>query len=632
MPLILENLEKMYGDRLLFRSMHCAIGAGDKVGIVGPNGSGKTTLLRILAGTDDEYSGSVQVSGGDSLCFIDAVPVDPERTARQIVAEPFEHLRAQDARIRDLERLLSTTAETDDYLAELARQTEQFEAQGGYDYIVNMNKALSSLGFASEDLDRLAGTMSAGEISRLRLSRLVSDAKDIWLLDEPTNYLDIPGVQWLERQFKGLQATVLVASHDAWFLDQVCNKLLVIENGTLRLFGGGYTDYVRARDAEAADRARHDAELKREIERMRQYVEKYRYGTRASQAASREKAMERLKAKVQSEPVSTRKRVHVRLHNTGESGEIALRLEHVGKSYGDRAILSKANVTILSRQHVAILGRNGAGKSTLLGIAMGQIVPESGDIYWGPSVRYSFFPQNYTLFEKETAMEWIAARRPQMIISEIKGLLGSFGFSADQMDQQTGAMSSGEKQRLLLALLSTETANMIIMDEPTNFLDIQTRESLAATLRAFEGTVLFVSHDRTFIDAVADRIVFIERSKVSVLEGNYSANRQGLFSDRTIRTAQPRRTNVQDSAMSTRASHNRLVALEARVRLLERQIGDIEQQQFDLTKRLQEEGPAMQGADITSLSVHIHELQVRREELFEELAMAEERFLQASAS
>jgi ATP-binding cassette subfamily F protein 3 len=632
MPLILENVEKMYGDRLLFRSQHCAIGAGDKVGIVGPNGSGKTTLLRILTGADDEYAGTVQITGGDSFCFIDAVPVDPGRTARQIVAEPFEHLRAQDTRIRELERLLSTAAETDDYLAELARQTEQFEAQGGYDYIVNMNKALSSLGFASEDLDRVAGTMSAGEISRLRLSRLVSDTQNIWMLDEPTNYLDIPAVQWLERQLKGLQATLLVASHDVWFLDQVCNKLLVIENGTLRLFNGGYTDYVRVRDAEAADRAQHDVELKREIERMRQYVEKYRYGTRASQAASREKAMERLKLKVQTEPASTRKRVHVRLRNTGESGEIALRLEHVSKSYGKHAILSRANVTILSRQHVAILGRNGAGKSTLLSIAMGQIVPDDGDIYWGPSVRYSFFPQNYTLFEKETAMEWITARRPQMMVSEVKALLGSFGFTADQMDQQSGAMSSGEKQRLLLALLSTETANMIILDEPTNFLDIPTRESLASTLRAFDGTVLFVSHDRTFIDAVADRIVLIEHGDVSVLEGNYSANRQNLFTDHPGRTRSPGRADTRDNTKSTRTSHNRLTSLEAHVRLLERQIGEIEQEQADLTRRLQEEGPAMQGSDITSLSVHIHELQVRRDELFEELAVAEEQYLQASAS
>ncbi|MHB8106457.1 MAG: ABC-F family ATP-binding cassette domain-containing protein [Candidatus Cryosericum sp.] len=632
MPLLLENVEKMYGDRLLFRSQHCAIGAGDKVGIVGPNGSGKTTLLRILTGADDEYAGTVHITGGDTFCFIDAVPVDPERTARQIVAEPFEHLRAQDVRIRELERLLSTAAETDDYLAELARQTEQFEAEGGYDYIVNMNKALSSLGFAAEDLDRVAGTMSAGEISRLRLSRLVSDTQNIWLLDEPTNYLDIPAVQWLERQLKGLQATLLVASHDVWFLDQVCNKLLVIENGTLRLFNGGYSDYVRVRDAEAADRAQHDVELKREIERMRQYVEKYRYGTRASQAASREKAMERLKLKVQTEPVSTRKRVHVRLRNTGESGEIALRLEHVSKSYGKHAVLSRANVTILSRQHVAVLGRNGAGKSTLLGIAMGQIVPDDGDIYWGPSVRYSFFPQNYTLFEKETAMEWITARRPQMMVSEVKALLGSFGFSADQMDQQTGAMSSGEKQRLLLALLSTETANMIILDEPTNFLDIPTRESLASTLRAFDGTVLFVSHDRTFIDAVADRIVLIEQGDVSVLEGNYSANRQNLFTDRPGRTRSPGRTDTRDNTRSTRTSHNRLASLEARVRLLEHQIGDIELEQADLTRRLQEEGPAMQSSDITSLSVHIHELQVRRDELFEELGVAEEQYLQASAS
>jgi ATP-binding cassette subfamily F protein 3 len=263
---------------------------------------------------------------------------------------------------------------------------------------------------------------------------------------------------------------------------------------------------------------------------------------------------------------------------------------------------------------------------------MGQIVPDDGDIYWGPSVRYSFFPQNYTLFEKETAMEWITARRPQMIVSEVKALLGSFGFTADQMDQQTGAMSSGEKQRLLLALLSTETANMIILDEPTNFLDIQTRESLASTLRAFNGTVLFISHDRTFIDAVADRIILIEHSNVSVLEGNYSANRQELFNDRAGRTPSSGHAAAQDNTRPTRTSHNRLMGLEAHVRLLERQIGEIEQEQADLTRRLQEEGPAMQGTDITSLSVHIHELQVRREELFEELAVAEEQFLQASAS
>ncbi|MHB8071335.1 MAG: ribosomal protection-like ABC-F family protein [Candidatus Cryosericum sp.] len=631
MALILENLEKSFGDRVLFHSQHCAIGAGDKVGIIGPNGSGKTTLLQILTGSDDEYRGSVQITGGDSLCFIDAIPVDPERTARQIVAEPFEKLRAQDARIRELERLLSTAVETDDYLAELARETEQFEAQGGYDYVVNMNKALTSLGFASEDLDRRAGTMSAGEISRMRLSRLVSDTQGIWLLDEPTNYLDIPGVQWLERQLKSLQASVLVASHDAWFLDQVCNKLLVIENGTLRLFTGGYSDYVRVRDAEAADRAQHDVELRREIERMRQYVEKYRYGTRASQAASREKAMERLKAKVQTEPAVTRKRVHVHLRNTGESGEIALRIQHIDKSYGDRPILGDANVTIRSRQHVAILGRNGAGKSTLLGIAMGQIIADRGDVYWGPSVRYSFFPQTYTLFEQETAMDWIMARRPQMIVSEVKALLGSFGFSTDQMEQQTGAMSSGEKQRLLLALLSTETANMLILDEPTNFLDIQTRESLASTLRSFEGTVLFVSHDRTFIDAVADHIIFIDNSKVSALEGNYSANRQELFSDHPTRAPSVGRTAHTESR-SSKTSHNRLVALESHVRVLEHQIADIEGEQSDLMRRLQEQGPLMPGGEIASLSVRIHELQVRRDELFEELGAAEEAFLQASSA
>jgi len=631
MALILENLEKSFGDRVLFRSQHCAIGGGDKVGIVGPNGSGKTTLLQILTGGDDEYGGTVQITGGDSLCFIDAIPVDPDRTARQIVAEPFEKLRAQDARIRELERLLSTAVETDDYLAELAHETEQFEAQGGYDYVVSMNKALASLGFATEDLDRRAGTMSAGEISRLRLSRLVSDTQGIWMLDEPTNYLDIPGVQWLERQLKGLPSIVLVASHDAWFLDQVCNKLLVIENGTLRLFSGGYSDYVRVRDAEAADRAQHDAELRREIERMRQYVEKYRYGTRASQAASREKAMERLKAKVQGEPAATRKRVHVRLRNTGESGEIALRIQHVDKTYGQRSILDDASVTIRSRQHVAVLGRNGAGKSTLLGIAMGQIVADSGDVYWGPSVRYSFFPQTYTLFEEETAMQWIMARRPQMIVSEVKALLGSFGFTPEQMDQQTRAMSSGEKQRLLLALLSTETANMLILDEPTNFLDIQTREALASTLRNFEGTVVFVSHDRTFIDAVADRVILIERSKLSVLEGNYSANRQDLFNDRLTRT-QPTAHGPQADSRPAKASHNKLVALESHVRVLEQQIADVEREQAELTRRLQEKGPSMPGGEITSLSVRIHELQVRRDDLFEQLATAEEAFLQASSA
>jgi ATP-binding cassette subfamily F protein 3 len=218
-----------------------------------------------------------------------------------------------------------------------------------------------------------------------------------------------------------------------------------------------------------------------------------------------------------------------------------------------------------------------------------------------------------------------------MMVSEAKALLGSFGFSAEQMSQQTEAMSSGEKQRLLLALLSTETANMIILDEPTNFLDLQTRESLSSTLRSFEGTVLFVSHDRTFIDAVADHVVFIDRGNVSVLEGGYSTNRQELFNDRASRK-QPGIHESKVDARSTKISHNRLVSLEARVHVLEHQIGDVEHEQSELARKLQEEGPLMPGAEIASLSVHIHELQIRRDELFDELGAAEEAFLQASSS
>lgn len=635
MPLIVNNLEKMYGDRVVLRAQHLAIGAGDKVGIVGPNGSGKTTLLRILTGGDDDYSGTVQITSGDHFCFIDAIPVPPDQTARQIVAAPFEHLRAQDARIRELEQLLSSAPETDAYLQELSRQTEQFEAQGGYDYIVSMNKALSSLGFGQKDLDRLAGTMSAGEVSRLRLSRLVSDRQDMWFLDEPTNYLDIPGVQWLERQLRNLQATVLVASHDAWFLDQVCNKILAIDSSTLRLFPGGYHDYVRIRDTETADQAQHNAELQREIERMREYVEKYRYGTRASQAASREKAMERLKAQVHEEQGTPRKHVRVQFHNVGESGEIALRMEHISKAYGDHIVLKNATATVMSRQHVAIIGRNGAGKSTLLGIAMGSVIPDHGDIYWGPSVRYSFFPQNYTLFETETAQQWIAARRPQMTVSEVKALLGKFGFSTEQMEQQTAGMSSGEKQRLLLALLSTETANMIILDEPTNFLDIETRESLASTLKAFEGTVLFVSHDRSFIDTVADRILYIEDSRLTVLDGNYSANKQSLFNDQSSRGSSGTAGSapaVRPAGRAERVSHNKITMLEAHVHELERQIEELDREQTELTERLQNEGPRMQSSEITALSVRIHDLQVQQGDVLEELSSAEDEYLQASSS
>ncbi len=635
MPLIVNSLEKMYGERLILHAQHLAIGAGDKVGIVGPNGSGKTTLLRILTGEDDDYKGTVQLTGNSHFCFIDAVPIPPDQTARQIVAAPFESIRAQDARIRELERLLSSKPATDADLAELSRQTEQFEAQGGYDYIVSMNKALSSLGFAQGDLDRLAGTMSAGEVSRLRLSRLVSDTQDIWFLDEPTNYLDIPGIQWLERELRSLPATVLVASHDAWFLDQVCNKILAIDNGTLRLYPGGYHDYIRIRDAELADRAQHNAELRREIERMREYVEKYRYGTRATQAASREKAMERLKAQVHEEPKALRKNVHVQFRTTGESGEIALRLRHVSKSYDDRAILADTSATILSRQHVAILGRNGAGKSTLLGIAMGSIIPDQGDIYWGPSVRYSFFPQTYTLFEEETAQQWIMTRRPQMMVSEARALLGRFGFSTEQMEQQTSGMSSGEKQRLLLALLSTETANMLILDEPTNFLDIQTRESLASTLKAFQGTVLCVSHDRSFIDTVADHIIYIEDSHLTVFEGNYTANRQNLFDDRSSRAASAAHaadTTAQAAGKQEHVSHNRLAMLEARVRTLEQQIEKSDHEEKALTRRLQDEGPTMSGSEITALSMQIQELQVQQDRLLEELTTAEDEYLQASSS
>jgi ATP-binding cassette subfamily F protein 3 len=628
MTVSMYNIEKEFGERLLFRCERCSIAPGDKVGIIGPNGSGKTTLLRMLTGLDEDYGGTIEMPRGARFCFIDAVPVAPDRSAREIVAEPFERLRSQDAHIRELERLLSSAPATDEGLERLAKEMLQFEVQGGYDYVVSMNKALSSLGFAQSDLDRPSATMSAGEVSRLRLSRLVSDVQDIWLLDEPTNYLDIPGIQWLERQLKGLEATVIVASHDAWFLDQVCNKLLVIEHGTLRMFSGNYSDFKRVEQAETADRADHDARLRREIERMRQYVEKYRYGTRASQAASREKAMERLKQQVRPTSSVARKRVHLRLHADGESGTIALRLRHIDKSYDGRPILRNCTLTVHSHQHIAVVGRNGAGKSTLLGIAMGQVAPDHGDVYWGPSVRYAFFPQTYSVFGDETAMEWISARRPQLTVSEAKSLLGTYGFSADQMEQQTLGMSSGEKQRLLLALLSTESANMLVLDEPTNFLDIQTRQALAATLVSFEGTILVVAHDRTFIDAVADRILYIDDADAVLMDGNYSTNRQALF---TERSSGPKRSAAPPAAARTsRVSHTRLDAMRQRVQDLEAAIAAIDDEQTALTTRFQAEGPSMPPEEMNRLSVHIHELTERRERLFDQLSAAEEELLQAS--
>ncbi len=520
----LSRVSRNYGVHEVLREVEWLIPPDGRVGLVGPNGAGKTTLLRLIAGLEEPDAGSVDIVRGTSLGYLPQEGARlPEGTLLEAMLEPFREVYDLE---RELERLhhemsIATGERLDSLTHQSGEVQHRFEAAGGFDLEIRAKIILGGLGFAPQDHARPLKEFSGGYRMRAALGALLLRRPDCLLLDEPTNHLDLEAVTWLEAFLADTPSALVIVSHDRTFLNRLATSVAEVENGKVRVWAGNYDRFRKAKD-EARDIARKKAAQEaHRVEEIERFVERFRYkATKARQVQSRIKMLEKMEhTELMAEEISW----NFSFPAVARSAQRVALLRDVDKSYPGKRVLSGASLEIFRGDRVALVGPNGCGKSTLLQILAGGVTPEAGHVELGEKVVLHYFAQHVleTLTPGRTVLDEMQAWAPGMGAQKLRSLLGIFQFSGEEVFKRVEVLSGGEKNRLALARLTLDPGNFLLLDEPTNHLDLPTREALEDALAGFTGTLLFVSHDRYFINKVATRVVTFDQGRLKSFRGGY---------------------------------------------------------------------------------------------------------------
>jgi ATP-binding cassette subfamily F protein 3 len=525
----LDAVGKSFGARRLFGGVTLELRPGDRVALVGPNGAGKTTLMRIAAGLDAADEGSARRGRGARVGLL-RQEIDPtsSRSVRAEAGLALAHLDALEAQIRELEREMASTGSAGRPLpAELAARYDRaraaFELAGGFERAARVERVLAGLGFDAVDRDRPLRSFSGGWLMRVELAKLVLSEPDVLLLDEPTNHLDLPSIQWFEATLEGFRGAVLAISHDRAFLRRFATRVAELCDGRFEVYDGGWDAWQSDRAARREQLLAAQRSQSRKIAETERFIERFRYkATKARQVQSRIKALEKLD-RIQVEP-DRRRGMRLRVPPPERAGEVVVRLEGVHKRYGDTVVYAGADLVVRRGERLALVGPNGAGKSTLLRIVAGVLPFEAGERTLGHNVRVAFYAQHQleVLQPERSALEELAAVARTEDVPRLRSHLGAFLFSGDDVEKKVAVLSGGEKARLALARMLLRPANFLVLDEPTNHLDVDACEVLERALAAYPGTLVFISHDRAFIDAIATRVVEVRAGSLRDFPGNYA--------------------------------------------------------------------------------------------------------------
>ena len=522
----LENISKQNGKQIVFIEASASLQKGEKIGLVGPNGAGKTTLFRMITGEEPPDEGQVSVDRGVSIGYFSQDVGDME--GRPVVSEvmngagPVSELMAEMA---VLEADMADPDKADQMDAIIERYGEvqgRFQELDGYSLDGRAREVLAGLGFSPEMMDGDVGALSGGWKMRVALARILLMKPDVLLLDEPSNHLDLESLIWLETFLGGYSGALLMTSHDRAFMNRIVNKIIEIDAGTLTSYTGDYEFYQGQR--EIADRnqqaqfERQQAMLAKEIA----FIERFK--ARASHAAQVQSRVKKLDKIDRVEPPKRRQVVAFEFRPAPRSGEDIVRIEGVKKAYGSRSIYDGLDFHVRRRERWCILGVNGAGKSTLLKLVAGTAEPDAGSVSRGPSVKLGYFAQHAmdVIDGDMTIFQTLEAAFPQAGQAPLRALAGCFGFSGDDIEKKCRVLSGGEKARLAMALILFDPPNFLVLDEPTNHLDIQTKQMLIEALSSFEGTMLFVSHDRHFLAALSNRVLELTPEGPHAYGGGYT--------------------------------------------------------------------------------------------------------------
>src|SRR5271156_4878455 len=522
----LDNISKQNGHQILFIEASAALLKGERIGLVGPKGAGKTTLFRMIAGQEPPDEGQGSTDRGISIGYFSQDV--GEMSGRSAVPEGMDGARPVSVvagELKELEIAMADPDQADNMDEIIARYGEvqgRFEELDGYALDGRAREALSGLGFSQEMMDGDVGALSGGWKMRVALARILLMRPDVMLLDEPSNHLDLESLIWLEQFLKGYDGALLMTSHDREFMNRIVNKIVEIDGGTLTTFSGNYEFYEAQRalneKQQQAQFERQQAMLAKEIK----FIERFK--ARASHAAQVQSRVKKLDKIERVEPPKRRQAVAFEFLPAPRSGEDVVSLKNVHKGYGSRSIYEGLNFQVRRRERWCVMGVNGAGKSTLLKLVAGSTEPDDGDVAVGGSVKMGYFAQHAMdlLDGERTVFQSLQDAFPLAGQGSLRALAGCFGFSGDDIEKRCRVLSGGEKARLVMALMLYDPPNFLVLDEPTNHLDLATKEMLITALAQYEGTMLFVSHDRHFLAALSNRVLELTPEGIHQYGGGYT--------------------------------------------------------------------------------------------------------------
>lgn len=636
MILSCQNINKTFVDDHLLKDVSFHMNEYDKAALIGINGCGKTTLLRIIMGEIPPDNGQVIVSKDTSIGYLPQnALLSSTRSIYEEVLAVKQNLIDLEKRLRDMEAQMNLLTGTplEELVEKYTLASQRFEREGGLTYRSEITGVLKGLGFSSEDFDRNISTLSGGQKTRVALGKLLIIKPDLIILDEPTNHLDMNAIMWLENYLLNYKGTVFIVSHDRYFLDKIVNKVFELENGTITTFTGNYTDYAAKKEILRIAAVNAYRNNQREIKHQEEVIKKLRSFNREKsikRAESREKLLQKME--VVEKPIQENDSMHLTLTPRFESGNDVLSITGLSKAFDHTVLFNDLSCFIQKGEHVAIIGDNGTGKSTLLKIINQVMDADMGTVKTGANVEIGYYDQeHHVLHENKSIFDEISDDYPTLTNTEIRNVLAAFLFAGDDVYKQVASLSGGEKGRVLLAKLMLSQANFLILDEPTNHLDITSKEILEDALNSYTGTVLYVSHDRYFINRTASRILELTKEGFVNYLGNYDyylEKKEQMSAVSASANTEAKTASLADDSKIIDGKLEWKVQKEqqAAARKLKNEIDKLESEIDKLENRDKEIDTLMASDEYCNVSAKLMELQQEKEEIASKLETAYERW------
>ena len=622
-----EGVGKYYGALDVFKDLNFRLEPGDHIGLVGANGEGKTTLLRLLAGLEEPTGGLLQHRRSLRVGYLPQDPPDlGQTTLWQAMAEVFAGLRKLEEELAGLARQLEDPSHGEEVLVRYSALQEELERRGGYTYEARIRSVLTGLGFAAAQFDQELGKLSGGQRTRALLARLLLEEPDLLLLDEPTNHLDLQAVEWLEGWVQEFRGSLLVVSHDRYFLDKCSAKVWEIAFGGLETYRGNYTAHLRQRQERYERRLKEWEAQQAYVEKTQDFIRRYLAGQRSKEAQGRRTRLARYLATEGVDRPREQRRIRLRLEGGQRSGDIVLQLRGgVAVGYAPEKVLARMpEVEVVRGQRIAVVGPNGAGKTTLVRSILGELELLEGEIRYGTGVEPGYLAQAHDHLDPEmNVLDAVRQARPQLPPEEIRNLLGSLLFSGDDVFRKVGELSGGQRSRVALAKLVLHNANLLVLDEPTNHLDIASQEILQEVLGDFPGTLILVSHDRYLIQALATQVWLVEGGKVQCYAGNWEEflrwrQQQTLPAQADGKTPKPEGPVLRQSQKQERRGRKQQEKMQQRQGEVEEQIHQQELALEALSERIGRAGECKEMQLVYELGTEYRQLEKQLETLMEE--------------